>query len=40
MNLSVKIPQNGRNKAFGGKQATSRVSLFYLDVKTLKGRYD
>ena len=40
MHLEVKIPQNGRNKVFRGKQTTSKVPLVFLDVKKFKERYD
>ena len=40
MHLQVKIPQNGKNKVFTGKQTTRKVPLMLLDVKMLKKRYD
>ena len=36
MHLQVKIPQNGKNKVFTGKQTTRKVPLMLLDVKMLK----
>ena len=39
MGLQVQMAQNGRNKVFRGKQATSKVPLMVLDVAMLKERY-
>ena len=36
MHLQVKKPQNGRIKVFPDKQATSKVPMIFLNVKTLK----
>ena len=36
MHLQVKKPQNGRIKVLTGKEATSNLSLIFLNVKMLK----
>ena len=36
MHLQVKKPQNGRMKVFTDKQGTTKISLIFLNVKTLQ----
>ena len=40
LDLLIKMLQHERNKIFRGKQASNQVSLLFLDVKMLDGKFD
>ena len=40
MHLSIKTPENDRNKVFRNKQAPKKVPMLFLDVKMLEERFD